>query len=377
MRRLIVHIGQPKTGTTTLQSALLLSREVLLEEGILYPLPIAGNNHAHVASHFFGYEAAQFHIKEQHRENQGAVLAEGAIAWENILFEMQTHHPRTTIISAENLFGAQSFGNVDAFIAELKPYADELHFVAYIRSPADHYLSLHQQSLKHGALPGEPRKGSHNRNALEPYLNVNGVFLHVHPFDRDKMHGGDIVTDFFVKHLTPEALHAVTRPQTDQNTSISAEAMVILDHLRQKQLTSKLHYYRQHYREAARLVMHADNDLPGKTRPKYRPGVARMIFEAHQDLDWLETTFGLQFRPPDADPAADHRTLSDLRSVRALCHVDETRYQQLRRSVPSPHIAPLLSAGRKFKKAGKQPVRTLRRVLTLPIRRLRKLTGKT
>ena len=44
MRRLVLHIGTHKTGTTSIQKALARNRDVLAARGVLYPLDVLGSS---------------------------------------------------------------------------------------------------------------------------------------------------------------------------------------------------------------------------------------------------------------------------------------------------------------------------------------------
>ncbi len=348
-----------------------------MEHGILYPTPLEANNHARISAHFFGYEGTSYHNKLRHNFDQSAVLDEGRATWQSILAELQNHDVDTAILSAELLFGAGKHDGFDDFVAALRRCADTLHVVAYIRSPAEHYLSLKQQNLKHDLPRLLPRENSNNRVALERYMNADGVILHVHPFDRGRMHDGDIVSDFFKRHLSPAALDAVVRPPADENTSLSPEAMVVLDELRYRNTPRRYAHYGKPSEDYADLIRRIDNEIPGKTRPKYKPGVAQKIFDAKQDLEWLDTTFGIHFERPVDDPAADDLTLNDLKAVRSLCYIDEERYHQFWATLPPPENARMRWIGRKLRNVAKHPLRAVSNISKLPTRFLGTRPTKT
>jgi hypothetical protein len=135
-KRLVVHAGFFKTGTTALQTSFAHHREELLSHNILYPKLGATGQHR-----------AAWALSGRHWgwENQGGQVTRRSV-WENTIKELNTY-PDTALLSSE-------------FLAELLPEhiesmkrdikADEITIVFTIRPLVKMLSSQYQQSLKYG-----------------------------------------------------------------------------------------------------------------------------------------------------------------------------------------------------------------------------------
>lgn len=329
MKRLIFHIGQPKTGTTTLQGSLAASRKALLKHGVLYPRRILGVNHRHTKAYFAGPQSASRLDRRRLNDDGPAIMEEADRAWKRICEDITHHAPATTILSSEGFFNIARYDAFPDFIRQLRKLADEVVFVTYIRSPSSYYLSSYQQHLKTTGIPQPPRQTELYRRALEPFVQSDQIRLEVHEFSRPDLIGGDIVADFTARYLTPEAAATVKTPDTKANTSISAEAMAILENVHNG--ANPLEYQDDGpvLANFTRRLIALDSELQGSAAPVYLPGVARIVHQSCTDLDWVRETFGIAFKMPEDAPNARGIKRENLSSVRALCPVDEARYRAL------------------------------------------------
>lgn len=113
---------------------------------------------------------------------------------------------------------------------ELEAVFDKITVVAYLRSPQTRFLSSYQQG-------GLKTAGNRAPMTARPYMLVLSTWarfgpggqLALHVFDRDQLIGGDVVEDFATRY-TPEVLDEIrARPDPELNTSLSAEAMAVLE----------------------------------------------------------------------------------------------------------------------------------------------------
>ena len=359
MRQLLLHIGQAKTGTTTLQSTFLASRKALLTKGVLYPKTVWGNNHRIAKVHFGGLSAAPIADRKRYNGNATELLKDGTRAWKRILSDIEKNDPDMAIISAEAFFTMPRHEGFSDFVEELNGLADEVKVVAYVRSPSAHYLSLNQQGLKHLRLNRPPNQGAFYRDSLEPYLKAFGDKLNVHKFDRSKLIDGDIIKDFTSRYLPEDAAAVLQVPTPDANSSISAEAMTLFEEICSGTAPPQYAEYGRSKQISPKKVVAIDDELPGKTRPKFRPGIARIIHDTSSDLDWVRDTFGIVFDAPDTHPDADGLSAKERIEVRSLCHVDESRLEELwERTARATNVAALRNPVAKFM-GPEKPVRDI------------------
>ncbi len=143
-RRVVLHIGQQKTGTTSIQTALVADRPRLAERGILYPDTghARGRNGGLRPSH-----NALVHLLEGRS---------GAGMWQPLdQVEAELHaqladqDPQTVVISAEHAIMAADQGE-DVAGALAGIVEGERDIVAYIRRPDLFLSSFHRQLVRLG-----------------------------------------------------------------------------------------------------------------------------------------------------------------------------------------------------------------------------------
>lgn len=183
-RRVFVHIGRNKTGSTAIQSALSKRRSALRDAG--YDFPGAGLDHGAIV--YALSPTAMARLAEADREKR---MADAAALRASV-----DEHDRHVIISSEGL------GNVHP--RRLKEWLGEIEptIVVYIREQVEYLASSYQQVIK-----GDLETCSFDEYAsrftvdYEKILaNWEAVFgrdnLIVRVYGKSAMTGGDVVTDF-------------------------------------------------------------------------------------------------------------------------------------------------------------------------------------
>lgn len=199
MRRLILHIGAHKTGTTALQHSLSVNRALLAAQGAAYvSSPEAGQLH-----HYLGFAV------------RGALLPEGFVAFDaEVLADRLAGADQDLVLaSSENFSFFFQRAPIAALHAALRARFDDIRVVCYLRRQDRHAVSHHQE----GAKPNRQAEGQlwgHALTALPAaspdhalYLDYDrrlglwaDVFgaehLALRVYDRALLTGGDIVADF-------------------------------------------------------------------------------------------------------------------------------------------------------------------------------------
>ncbi len=135
-RRVFVHIGTPKTGTTYLQSLMWGSRAQLVEQGLL--LPLDG-----VREHFYLSNIA--------RSASNAIESmppSGQTSWTRMVDEVGVWDGDALI--SHELFAACPAPRIRWVFDQLKPLCDEVHVIVTARDFPRQVLAEWQQSVKHG-----------------------------------------------------------------------------------------------------------------------------------------------------------------------------------------------------------------------------------
>jgi len=138
-RRLVVHIGMPKSGTTAIQRFLRRQENVRM-----YPrVPRVGHN------------GVIFLCRSQAiRSNVGRRLGIAPSEWDSAarsFVEHLTDSPQTiTILSTEFLFQGPREEDIEAIDEALSAIFDRIEVVVYLRHQVDHYASHIAQAIKSG-----------------------------------------------------------------------------------------------------------------------------------------------------------------------------------------------------------------------------------
>lgn len=136
-RRVFVHIGTPKSGTTYLQSLWWHNQVALAEQGLLLP---------------GGSADVQFQAAAVVRDNAGVLetMTERQLAaWDRVVDEVDGWQG-DALISQEQLVEA-SQEDAAAALARLRGVADEVHVVVTARDLVRQVPSAWQQRVKHGS----------------------------------------------------------------------------------------------------------------------------------------------------------------------------------------------------------------------------------
>lgn len=228
MASFIVHIGDAKCGSTAIQRALYRSREALRDHGIVYETTSPDNGHFALAT-LLG------------QSTRGNVAAQQEAARASIArIQTMTRPSDVILISAESLFALKP-ATIFGALKMISHKIDEIHIIAYLRPPASMYLSLVQQVLKGNAHFTKPDDYQRRKDAqLSAWQrNRRRSSVTVRQFDRARLVGGDVVQDFATILNRVMGIQGLALQGGDENKSISAEQLVVLQDLRRRFLSDK------------------------------------------------------------------------------------------------------------------------------------------
>ncbi len=240
------------------------------------------------------------------------------------------------ILSAEGFWDIvkQSPKTQKAFFREkLYEIASDVKVIAYLKSPAPYFLSKINQNLRNFrpiALP-EPNYLS---GAVQNWEDVGFDEYSWRIFDRTLLTNQDIVDDF-CSHYLPDSLKPgnLMREGVEQaNTSVSNEALVVLEELTAAYPVLAENVYDQRRHKIIKILKQSDRSIGGELRPSLKESASVGIVKRCSDLGWLQER-GLCF--PDIDPVWIKQTQSrDLPEiftcVSDYCPIDSDRLAELR-----------------------------------------------
>lgn len=275
--RLTLHVGLPKTATTTVQHVLEGSKPLLAAKGIVYP--------GSTATHLGLVRQVQSGRIEDAERTLDAMAEEARDAGaEHVLVscEQMSLMPDRAVVRLKELFEARL------------PGLREIRVLVYVREPIGFATSLCQQRLKAGTT----RLAAFEANPW-PLRLLPLVMKQVRTFGRDAVQlrslhpehlvGGTVADDVFsaigLEGLRPKEPVPVLNRSLSHQGALVADALAALLPRDQRSLVQRRVFKRQ--LEA----------IPGE-RFVLRDAVQRAIIKAsRRDLESLRSLFGLEITP--------------------------------------------------------------------------------
>ena len=201
-RKLIIHIGNHKTGTSSIQQVLFRNKDGVRKQGydLFHENPDGSTRNSGNA-----LTCVKFKLKRGHK-------IEGKVRKWLPKALCDTGH--NVIISAETLSWLFSAKEIQKFQINLSQYFDDIKVVAYIRRQDMQAVSQYQQASKYGAFVAA-RFYQGGTRALPPYKEYFHKYLNYHQrlgmwadafgeqnllirvFETNRLYNGDVVDDFF------------------------------------------------------------------------------------------------------------------------------------------------------------------------------------
>lgn len=328
MKKVVIHVGQAKTGTTTLQKTLNQNRNIILEQGYLYPKPKFVVSH-HVLTVPFARNVQRSLV--QHLGNDHEIASQIAFQqWDELSKEAKLKNPEVLLLSSEFFYYVPKVGEVPQLIERLFGPHINIELIVYLRSHSEHYISLVQQHLKaHHNLPKNALKSNY-REHFGKLSSVGKVIAR--KFDRKSMKDGDIVTDFCdVVGIDATKLNYKT---ASENASISAEGMVLLQEYRRKYHRDKPNVFTDDTNQLIRNIAKIEAAHPGMyTKPKLLPEFAQILDRDTDDVAWLRKHFNINLHKEHGISHDASKDVSDVKNVSELMNFDHDLLEGLKKEL--------------------------------------------
>ncbi len=230
--KLILHVGTGKTGTTSVQAAFHNNQEELRALKISYP---TGDTKDHNI-----LEASVLEFDNLHRVYRSMYSSNRDIPKKiaiDLIERIKSTDSDYVILSGEYFF-ALSISKAKALLDVLEIRPEDVKVVCYVRNPSSYWLSGVQQYLKGSwNLEGIIAAGYKFKNGLINWGNTVGFEnVIVREFDKSKLVGNDIVTDFC--HVLSEITNCeISIPSSGtKNVSVYSEQCILMQKLRKELL---------------------------------------------------------------------------------------------------------------------------------------------
>lgn len=226
MKKIILHVGSGKTGSTSIQHALFESKHVN-DDTIKYPNLLNHKSNQIFRFAFCPSSDTPSNIKGKY-ENDSIGYAEYQDEIKKAFAEDVSGY-NTVIISSEFLFlsSKSEVNKIKIFLNDLG--FTEIHVIMYLRPPSKYYLSVAQQALKNQSKMPTPDRFRYNLiRAIDNWNTIKPASLTVKEFDRNELYQGDVVKDIelYINSKLGEPIHLNSVKQ--KNETMSVEGTVIL-----------------------------------------------------------------------------------------------------------------------------------------------------
>lgn len=272
---MFVHIGHPKTGTSSIQETFTASASVLEDYGVF---------------HYAGYIDHHPIARRMHKASQ---RYHDIGVYKRFFAAAAATRCETGFFSSETLIRLQP-DEIAAMVEQFRTVAEEIKVLIYVRHPVGYTVSATHQAVRLGqslaALEKKPRLVDLKR-ILPRWRDAMGADnLIVRPFERAQMVNGDAVDDVLAVLGAGAAADRLTRSQ--RNEGLSVLGIHVLDRVNQLQ-----------GRPLGRPNILRINTLAGPryVLPQETLDHARELAVPH--LEYLEAEFGITLSEPPQTPS--------------------------------------------------------------------------
>ncbi|MCM8819931.1 MAG: hypothetical protein NC925_03955 [Candidatus Omnitrophica bacterium] len=193
MKRLIIHIGAHKTGSSSIQKFFFEYSKYFEENfGLVYPINYLVMNIHHLWGHH--YLTWYFNPTKYIKINLDNVKQAFATFLEQI-----SSTERDFLISSEDFTWNKK---IEEFITLVKRFFNEVFVVMYVRRQVEASISLYQTGIVNAGFTKNFQEWFEGTKCIFNYFEIaqrwekSGVKVIVRPFKRDKLQYGDIILDF-------------------------------------------------------------------------------------------------------------------------------------------------------------------------------------
>jgi len=228
MKKLLLHVGLPKTATTTIQETLYANHRRLLKNRVLYP-SIRSNHTGPLVTLFKKShpsvrrksERRVLKLERQYRDEMGS--------------EINKKDHDQIVISGEGI-SHFNYSELVELRDWLSGWVDEIQIVIYLRDPISHCASAIQQMVKVGRelenlLPHPPI--TFFDTVLEKFFSVFGQeHINARTFESAITAEHGIMGDFCTLLKAPDSVKKrIAESSTRVNESLSLEGALFIDHI--------------------------------------------------------------------------------------------------------------------------------------------------
>lgn len=313
--KVVIHIGQPKTGTSKLQHTFRENRQELLNQGVLYPQTGTVSHHGDLAI------AAKKKVPRSLVSRLGSDVERASAAshdaWSAVGEQVRELSPDMVVISSEYLFSTPRAKRIPELVRQhIDPHAD-VTFLAYLRVPSEQYTSQLQQRVK------ASYKVPAGRPSLLARLDTFAACgdLVVRKFARSELESEDIVADVcHTLEIDPAPLKMV---DGGSNATVSAEGIILLQRYRQIVHANHEDVFKKDSNDLISRILDEENRNPRTyTKPALRPPYAQLLDAETPETREIESRYGITLSKDHGVKPARRRSIHQLQDPAMLIKFD-------------------------------------------------------
>lgn len=274
--QVIVHIGDAKCGSSSIQASLFKEKRNLRDQGILYHPPSIKNGHYSYVSLLGGRTRGNNQMLRKIAKDNVAETREiiGAGGFDYL------------ILSAESLFFTEP-SRIFELVHDIAGEDAGIHIIAFVRHPVDFYLSITQQILKANHEFIQPE--NFIRDVYPPLVAWKNTLIEsltLRLFDRKFLSDGSVISEFsrMLRDITTN--ESIFLSAESRNISFSAEQLIVLQNFRRDFLAQE----RGKFSPASNRIItlfNEMNSLNGRsfgTKLSLRDAVKACVFEINEGV---------------------------------------------------------------------------------------------
>lgn len=299
IRRVVLHVGFWKCGSTTLQETLRANARGLAECGLIYPDAPALRQRRVIDA--FHSDPASLFWNANNGVGDAAVLARNRAAGLKFLNRhMHLARGKVLLLSSEHLI-AMPEGDLARLRDHLRARTGDLRVAVYVRHPVAHARSAVQERVKQGvATLADERAGARPyplRREIEKLVAVFGrKGVVVRALDRATLKEGQIAADFLELAAPGQVPEGLIRDRV-ANRSLSAEGLALADAL--ARTAPAFENGARNPARGARDWLHGVTGAPVRLDPAWENRIDRL---GRDDLAWLKQEWGIELARPARPP---------------------------------------------------------------------------
>jgi hypothetical protein len=289
MKRIVLHIGSGKTGSTSVQRALYESKSAN-DNTIFYPILLN-----HKGNQIFRFAFCDVNDTPSNIKRKFLNDPEGYLEYQESIkksFEQSIDGYDDVIISSEFLFISDR-----EEVVRIKEYLvglgfEQIFIFMYLRDPAKYYLSVAQQALKNQAKLPKPESFRYNMiGAVRNWEEIAGSNLFVQEFERELLYNNDVVDDFS-EFLFKIGYSAKLVLSSNVNESMSVESAMLLQEFHRLLELSEMS--EDSFLNNKLRARRFSNKSYGGTKPKLKKNISDYVYFLYRDeLTELYNRFGV------------------------------------------------------------------------------------